>query len=109
MVLRATNLGNANLGNEGVAASGKGGDVVWLARVVVQDLAEDGNRLIEVVLGDGCLGPDPGNQFGTAEALAVMLDQDEESVKDLGREGYGGAVAQKAASGLVQAKRAKLG
>jgi|ERR1035441_7525172 hypothetical protein len=103
MVLSATDLSN-----EGVAASGKSGDVVRLARVVVKHLAEDGDGLIQVVLADGCLRPYSGNQFGTAEALAMMFDQDKERVKDLGREGHRVAVAQKAASGLVQAKRAKL-
>src|SRR5580700_498813 len=38
----------------------------------------------------------------------MMFDQHEESIKDLGREDNGAAVAQKAASGMVQAKRAKL-
>jgi hypothetical protein len=101
-------LSMANLSNEGVAASGKRGDVVRLARVIVKDLAQDGHGLIQVVLADGCLGPYPRNQLRAAKTLAVMFDQHEERVKDLGREENGGAVAQKTASGVVQAKRAKL-
>jgi hypothetical protein len=102
------NFGVANFSNEGVAASGKRGDIVRLAGVVIKYLAEDGDGLIQVVLVHRGSGPDTGDQFGTAETVAVMLDQHDESIKHLGREYNGTASTQKTASGGIEAKRAKL-
>jgi hypothetical protein len=74
-----------------------------LARVIVEDLAEDADPLIHVVLADGDFGPYPGNQLRAAKTLAVMFDKDEEGIQDLGRADNGGAIEQKA-SGGVEAK-----
>jgi hypothetical protein len=79
-----------------------------LARVIIKDLAQEGNGLIQVVVAGGCFGPDPRNQIRAAKTLAAMFDENEEGIKDLGGEGNGCSVAQEAAPGGVEAKRAKL-
>jgi hypothetical protein len=106
--LVTSNLLTSDLGNEGIASSGEGGDVVGLARIIVEHLAENSDGLIQVVLADRCSGPDPGNQFSAGKTLALMFDQHEQRVKDLGREDNDCAEAQKAASGGIEAKGAKL-
>jgi hypothetical protein len=77
-----------DLGDEAVPPARDGHDVPVVVGPLSQRLAEGGDVLGEVGLGDEGVRPDPPDQLLLLHHLAPILQQDEQDRERLGSEGY---------------------
>ena len=73
----------AYLRDEGVASTGKCGDIGWISRIVIQRFPQHRYALIEVVLPGAGIRPDLGNEAATGEAVPMIPGQCHKGVKGL--------------------------
>ena len=98
----------ADGGDEAVASAGHGDDVLVRARALSQDLPKDRNVLREAGFFDDSVGPKALEHLLLGEQVALVFDEQQQRIEDLGSNRYLLAVTQQNAPHRVALERAEL-
>jgi hypothetical protein len=99
---------DADLCGEAIAFAGDGSDVTILAAGFAEDAAEGRDVLIEIVLFDRSVWLDGAHQLFFVEHLAVVCNEEDEGIEDLGSERDLVGIAEENSPAGVDAKISEL-
>ena len=74
-----------DFGDKRIATAGQGHNVVWLPRVILERLPQNGHALVQVIAASARVRPDLSDELGAFEDGAGVLQQYEQGIECLGR------------------------